>query len=174
MRSGVPFTFKTVLLLMLASLAVSSADAQLKRRQIIDERKALSRRSEKNVVLVNAQTIGALMTKCMELGIQDVKLVFTRIRSVDMADYITNHPEAAGYEKELLGKMTVLIKVEGDNISETDFVNDQTDTPANSLIEKMNAAGLKRVMKPYGGTPYASKTLYFEVGSICPPPNSCN
>ena len=174
MRPGSPFPFKMALLFLVATVAFTSANAQLKRKQIIDEKKALSRKSEKNVVVVNTRTMNELMTKCIELGIEDAKLVFTRIRAVDMADYVSNHPEAAGYEKDILGRMTVLIKVEGDNIAETDFVTDADANPTNSIIQKMNSAGLVRVKKPYGNIPYTSKVLYFEVGSICPPPNSCN
>ena len=174
MRQGFPFLFKMALLFLVATVAFTSANAQLKRKQIIDEKKAVSRRSEKNVVLVNTRTMNELMTKCIQLGIEDAKLVFTRIRAVDMADYVSNHPEAAGYEKDLLGKLTVLIKVEGENIAATDFVTDAGDNPTNSMVQKMSSAGLVRVKKPYGDIPYTSRVLYFEVGSICPPPNSCN
>ncbi len=166
---------KMLCLILLSSFFYETTSAQrLKRKQIVDEKKANSRRSEKNVVVVNTNVINELMGKCIEMGIGEVKLVFARIRAADIPDYIENHPEAAGYEKELIGKMTVLIKVEGDNINEENFVSDAPANRSSLVTAKMSAAGFVKVNRPYGNLPVALKVLYFEVGSICPPPNSCN
>ncbi|MBC7886317.1 MAG: hypothetical protein H7Z13_00400 [Ferruginibacter sp.] len=177
MRSNNAFLLKIVVLLVTISMVCTQSNAQLRqlrRKNIIDEKKALARRSEKNVVLVNTKVINDLMVKCIELGIENVQLVFTRIKAADVNDYTANHPEAVGQEKELIGKLTVLVKVEGNNISENNFVTDQTDDPNKSLINTMNSAGLVKLNKPYGNVPSSMNVLYFEVGSICPPPNSCN
>lgn len=174
MRTVNSSRFKILILIVLTSLVYTQSDAQLRRKQIIAENKALSRKSEKNVVLIDTRTLNNLMTKCMALGIENVQLVFTRIRPNDMDEYISNHPEASGFEKDIIGKLTVLVKVEGDNISEGDFVTDSPNNQKISLINTMNSVGFVKVNKPYGNIPSAMRALYFEVGSICPPPNSCN
>ncbi len=171
MRSNKSFPLCSLLLLVLGTMAYNHSDAQMKHKQFVDEKKAASRKSEKNVVMVNTSTMNELMTKCIQLGIGNVKLVFTRIKQNDVNEYVTNHPEAAGYENDIIGKLTVLVKIEGDNISEANFVSDPNN---NSLIERMSSVGFVKVNKPYGNIPTAPRAVYFEIGSICPPPNSCD
>ena len=172
MKSKYSSHAKFLILFVMAIMLYSQSQAQLSRRQIVDEKKALARKSEKNIVLINTAVVNSLMQKCIELGIENAQLVFTRIRSIDVDEYVTNHPEAKGYEKDMIGKLTVLIKIEGDNIDENTFISNGGADP-NGVIKSMSKAGFLQVKKPYG-MPLLLKALYFEVGSICPPPSSCN
>ena len=171
MKSTSPYLPKFLVLFM-ALLVYCQSEAQLHRRQIVDEKKAIARKSEKNTVVINTAVVNGLMQKCIELGIENAQLVFTRIRSIDIDEYVINHPEAKGYEKDIVGKLTVLIKIEGDNIDENTFVS-HSETDPNGIVKNMNKAGFLQIKKPYG-MPLLLTALYFEVGSICPPPNSCN
>ena len=173
MRVIVLFRFKILILLVSSTMLYSQSFGQLRRGNVIAESKALARKSEANVVLINTSTMGSIMTKCIEQGIGEVQLIFTRLKSGDVNEYVSNHPAARGYEKDLVGKMTVLLKVEGDNITDDTFTSN--DSPQNnSLNELINSSGLVRLRNPYGDLPSAAKTVYLDVGQICPPPTSCN
>lgn len=163
-------SFKISLLLVFGMLLYTTSFGQLKRSNVVHESKAKARKSEPNVVLVNTSTVNEIMEKCIQNGIENVQFVFTRIRPGDVQEYVANHPDAKGYEKDLIGKLTVLIKVEG-NVDESSFFD--ADNEAN-LINSINNAGFRRVNKPYGGIAPAKGVLYLEIGSICPPPTSCN
>ena len=145
---------------------------QLQRKNVINQAKAQARKSEANVVLLNTQVLSDVLSKCIEQGIGQVQLIFTRLRMDDVDEYVFNHPEAHGYEKDLIGKMTVLLKVEGENITDETFTGNSGST--NKLQQLMSSAGLVQLNKPYGDLPSAAKTVYLDVGSICPPPTSCN
>ena len=171
MKSINLFRYKMFPLLALALVFCADSFGQLRRNNIIDESRALARKSEANVVLINTDVMGNIMAKCIEHGIPEVQLVFTRLKMRDVDEYVANHPEGKGYEKELIGKMTVLIKIQGDNVTDDTF----TDAPGNNALNKlMSSTGLIRVNKPYGDLPVIRKVVYLEVGTICPPPTSCN
>jgi hypothetical protein len=172
MRSIFPGRCKIFVLSILSVVMYANSFGQLQRKNVINQAKALARKSEANVVLLNTQVMSDVLLKCIEQGIGQVQLIFTRLKMNDVDEYVFNHPEARGYEKDLVGKMTVLLKVEGENITDETFTGNNGST--NKLQQLMSSAGLVRLDKPYGDLPLAARTVYLDVGSICPPPTSCN
>ena len=164
--------YKILILLISGVCTYTQAFSQLQRKNVVDEAKALARKSEANVVLINTEVMGSIMSKCIEQGIGQVQLVFTRLKVGDVDEYVANHPEARGFEKDLIGKMTILLKVEGEHITDDTFT--ENSPQANSLNHLISSAGLVRLNRPYGDLPSIQRTVYLEVGSICPPPTSCN
>jgi hypothetical protein len=171
MRSIFLNGFKVFLLSVLGVITYAPSFSQLQRRNVINEATAMARKSEANVVLLNTETMSRVFSKCIEHGIGQVQLVFTRLKMADVEEYVSNHPEARGYEKDLVGKMTVLLKVEGEDITDETFTQNSSQT--NKLSQLISSSGLVRLTTPYGDLS-AAKAVYLEVGSICPPPTSCN
>ena len=165
------YRLKFPVLLALTIFMYSQSFGQLKRKNIIAEARALARKSEANVVVINTSVMGDIMAKCIQAGVGEVQLVFARLKPKDVSEYIENHPDAKGYEKELVGKMTVMIKIEG-NITEDTFADNSSNT--NALNSFITRAGLVQVNRPYGDLPILRGVVYLEVGKICPPPTSCN
>ena len=156
----------------LALLLYTCSFAQVKHGEFVSEDKMKARKAQSHVVMVNTTVLNNIMSKCVENGIENVKLVFVKIRKDDIANYLENHPDAKGFEGQLLDKLTVLIKIEGDNIDENSFAI--TPNGKGSTTGSLADAGFIKVHKPYGGIPMVKGVVYLEVGSICPPPNSCN
>ena len=173
MRVFVLTRFKILVLLASSMVLYTKSFGQLPRSRVIAESKALARKSEPNIVLINTSVMGSIMNKCIEEGIGEVQLVFTRLKTGDISEYVSNHPSARGFENDLVGKMTVLLKVTGNNITDDTFTS--SDAPQNrNLNELLSSSGMVRLRNPYGDLPFAAKTVYLDVGQICPPPTSCN
>ncbi len=163
---------KIIVLISLGIFLFSQASGQMHKAIKIDTDKANERRSESNIVLINTTLLSQVMAKCIENNIQDVQVIFTRLKKKDIPDYIVNHPEAAGFDKELVGKMTILLKIEGDDIDDNMFTNMSQSRQA-ALTNLISSGGLVKVNRPYGGLTMA-RAVYLEIGTVCPPPSSCN
>ena len=174
MKTGNLPYLKFTVSMIIAILLINPVQSQLRQNQLVPLDIALARKTESHIVKVNVNTLNDLMVKCVTMNITNVKFVFATIRTEDLPAYVKIHPEARGYEKELVGKQTILVMVEGADISGSSFFTVNSKLQNDSVATSIRDAGLIKLDKPIGGLTAARKAVYFEIGGVCPPPGSCD
>jgi hypothetical protein len=129
---------------------------------------------QKIAVTYDAKQLKDILETCIENGINDVQFVFATIRAEDTDKYI-NRLKKHGKNTDqvtsnnIKDKPTILLRVPRSAFNLA--LNEEPKN--NSLVQKISASG-PMVNTLEGNTQFASAYLYFDIGTICPPPDGCD
>lgn len=150
------------------SAAAASASATKFRSDLNNSGKKATK-----VVTLPVDKLKDILDACSANGITDIKLLIVSIRSEDTAQYSKHNPGMTPAEKkDLIGRQTVIIRVPrkafGPSGSRINILGN------NPLMVSLLAVGMVTMDKPMGGIPYGEGDVFFGLGTICPPPTSCD
>ena len=151
----------------------SGASAQTVLSDTISKNTADLRRTTQTVVNFDANKLHTILVNCIAKGIFNVQFIFVTVRAQDTARYFSKHPNVMKEDRgSLIGKPTLLLKVprRAFNLAMNE------DPLKNKLIRQLIGAGFMLLDSPYGGG-VGSQTLdalYFDLGTVCPPPSNCD
>ncbi len=114
-----------------------------------------------------------IMDACYSHNVTEVKIIVVTIRADDTAHYSRRNPGLTATErKDLIGRQAIILKVPRHAFAVSGSgINIPNKNP---LMISLITAGLIQMDKPIAGLPVAEADIYFEFGSICPPPGSCD
>ncbi len=114
-----------------------------------------------------------ILDACYSNGVSDISVLFITLRQKDVDRYKKNNPGITAPDDEIKGSQMIVIRVPrsafagktgaGINISGN-----------NALPLSLLGTGLIQLKEAYTELPFASGSLYFSIGTICPPPSSCD
>ncbi len=112
-----------------------------------------------------------IMDACEANNIPNISVFFIKIRAADVAHYKQLNPSAS--DDDIKGSQMLVIRVPrsafaGKMSSKVDL---STNNP---LVVSLLAAGLILVDYPWTGLPPGTGDVFVTVGTICPPPASCD
>lgn len=115
-----------------------------------------------------------IMDACYARGVTDVKVMVVSIRKEDTAHYAKRNPNLTAAERsDLIGRQAIVIRVPRQAFGESG--SGIAVPKSNPLMMSLLTAGMIQLDKHAFAelAPFAGD-YYFEFGSICPPPNSCD
>jgi hypothetical protein len=151
---------------------ISATAAQNAQSKFKNDLNACGKKST-SMVTFDVGQLNDIIQQCRLNSIYKVQFVIATLQVKDTAHYLRHHPGLTTSEKaDLIGKQTLLIKVPRAAFS--GFSQSGSYIPKESqLMLSLLAAGLVNVDRPYGKLLLADD-MYFEIGTICPPPSICN
>lgn len=164
-KSGIIFLFAIISI-------VTSVHAQTLMADTISKSTADLRRTNSTVVNFDASRLNSILASCVSKGVSTVQFLFATIREQDTTRYFSKHSNVAKEDRRsIIGKATLLLRVprRAFNLSFNE------DPLKNRVIKQMMGAGFILLDAPYGGSPSGiSGDLYFDIGTVCPPPSNCD
>lgn len=113
-----------------------------------------------------------IIDACNAKGITEISVLITTIRSVDVARYKRNHPEVASLPDDSLKWRQLLVLQIPRYAFDTNKSSSIKVGNATSLLSLLSM-GLILIDRPVG-LPFTDGALYFDLGTICPPPAACD
>ena len=109
---------------------------------------------------------------CHSYGISEVTVLFVSIRQADMARFRRNNPEIQATNNQLKGRQMLVFKVPRRAFAQSAGATGRI--PANNaLLVSLLATGLQQ-LDLSGTEAVADDDVYLSIGTICPPPASCD
>lgn len=123
-------------------------------------------------ITMSVSKISEVMSTLSALGITNVTFLIVTIRKEDTANYAKRHPGISNAARnDLIGRQQLLLRV-----PRAAFIQQQQGSGKiirpNRLIIAMTLLGISPI-DYYTGV-YGSGDLYLGLGTICPPPASCD
>lgn len=112
-----------------------------------------------------------ILDACASKGINEIAVMVVVIRQQDIARYRRAHPETTATDDQIRGSQILVFKVprhvfQGAKSSKVNL----SDNP---LVLSMLSFGLVLLDQPFDKVE-GTDDLYFSLGTICPPPASCD
>lgn len=127
------------------------------------------------IVTLPVDKLKDIMDACSANGVSEVKLLIVMIRAEDTAQYSKHNPGMTPAEKkDLIGRQTVILRVPRRAFEPSQSGSRLNIQGKNPLMLSLLATGMVTMDKPIGGIPYGEGDVFFGLGSICPPPTSCD
>ncbi len=128
------------------------------------------RKTNNTTVNFDVAKLNSILAMCMEKGVTNVQFIFVQIRAQDTAKYFTKHKGVkAADRRSVIGKPTLLIKVPRSafGLAFNEIAED------NTKVKHMLDNGFYLINATYTVGAPADDFLYFDSGTICPPPADC-
>lgn len=125
------------------------------------------------IISLPVDKLKEILDACTANGVTDVKVLITTIRPDDVEQYSKRNPGlTAAEKKDIVGRQTVILRVPRKAFVSNSGSGFKT-SPANPLMISLLAAGMV-VLDKAADTAGAEDDIYFGIGTICPPPTSCD
>jgi len=162
----------SIISLLIIFSFVTSVQCQTLLADTVSQSTADARRTNSVVVNFDANKLNTILANCISKGVSKVQFIFAMIREQDTTRYFSRHSSVAREERKfLIGKPTLLLKVP--RMAFNLALNE--DPLKNRVIRQLVGAGFILLDSPYGGIPSGiSGDLYFDLGTVCPPPSNCD
>jgi hypothetical protein len=113
----------------------------------------------------------SILDACASQGLTEVSVMVVVIRQQDIARYRRAHPETTATDDQIRGSQILVFKVPrsafpGPKSSKVNLSN-------NPMLLSMLSLGLVLLDQPFDKAA-GTDDLYFSLGTICPPPASCD
>lgn len=110
---------------------------------------------------------------CAAHNISEVAVMIVSIRQADLARFRKNNPEIQATYSQLKGRQMLVFRVPRSAFASAAGAQINL-SKTNPLIISLMGAGLMMLDASYLDIPAGSDDIYFSVGTICPPPASCD
>jgi hypothetical protein len=112
-----------------------------------------------------------ILDACANNNIKDISAYFTAIRPEDISRYRANHPESTATDQQLLKSQLIIFRVPRSAFSGS--MGAKVNLSTHPTMISLLGMGLILLDGPFGITG-TTEDLYFDIGTICPPPASCD
>jgi hypothetical protein len=148
---------------------VATYDAKTAKKEF---RKLYRRKEDVRARLVSfdVATLKQLLDSCHAKGISKIDFQFSIIRKEDTARYASRNPGLTAAERnQLLNQPTLLVKVN------RLVLNGQFNSSAGRTSSGRQSipGALRSALYNIGNAATSTSEVYFELGTICPPPQTC-
>jgi len=110
---------------------------------------------------------------CYANNITEITVFFVAIRSSDLARFRKNNPEISATNSQLKGRQMLVFKVPRHAFGAKSGAS--AEIPQNHpLILSLAGIGLMQISSSLLDIPATGDDIYFSIGTICPPPASCD
>ena len=110
-----------------------------------------------------------IVDACSNAGLTKLSFIIIKVRGEDLAYFKHHNPDAN--EAQILGSQMLVIKVPRRIFAGAAAAGIMNVTP---LMLSLAMAGLYKLEHAFADLPYGTGDLYLSIGSICPPPTSCD
>ena len=111
---------------------------------------------------------------CYANNITDITVMFVAIRQVDIARFKNNHPEIQATNSQLKGRQMLVFKVPRRAFAAKSASAGAMISKDNAVLLSLSSLGLVQLSASLLDIPAAGEDIYFTIGTICPPPASCD
>ncbi len=124
-------------------------------------------------VILPVQKLKDIMDACMAHNITDVSVFIVALRQSDIARFRSNNPGSNATDAQLRGSQMLVFRVprrafaEGASGATLNF-------SSSKLMISLLGAGLVMLDSSFDSSPFGAGDVYFSLGTICPPPMSCD
>ncbi|HEY9363798.1 MAG TPA: hypothetical protein VIQ00_11085 [Chitinophagaceae bacterium] len=151
---------------------VSQATATGSHGQYVSDQNG-SRRKSTSSVAFSVDKLNTVVDHCKQIGINDIKFMIVTLRSQDIQQYSRRYPGMDERDKrDLVGRQALIIEVPREAFpvaGEEAKIKSQK----NSLTVSLLSMGLIQLDGIFETSP-ATRSIYFSIGVICPPPTPCD
>jgi hypothetical protein len=173
-----------LLILLLLTLAANSQSSIDWKKDTISKDAANGRRSsylnalrgsgQKATERVNlpVDKLKDILDACASNGITEISVLLVSMRPADVARYKANHPESGATDEQLKGTQLVVFR-----IPRKAFYGKMgagINSSSSPLLLSLASSGLHLIKNKYTELSYGTDDLFFDLGTICPPPSSCD
>lgn len=113
-----------------------------------------------------------IIDACAAIGVTEVSVMIISLRQSDIARYRSSNPGTTATDDQLKGSQMLVFRIP--RMAMAGAMGAKINVGKNPLMVSLLASGLVMLDAPFAGIPFASGDLFFLVGSICPPPTSCD
>jgi hypothetical protein len=126
------------------------------------------------IISLPVDKLKEIMDACAANGVTDIKVLIVTLRVEDTAQYSKHNPGmTASEKKDIIGRQTIVIRVPRKAFGSGESGSRIIIPGKSSLMLSLLTAGMLVIDKP-SEVPYGADDIFFEFGSICPPPTSCD
>lgn len=151
---------------------VSRTDARGGRDSYLNSLRGSGQKATERVD-ISVGKLKEILDACASKGIAEISVLIVVIRPNDVARYRRNHPQSTATDAEIRGSQLVVFRVPrrafagamgaGVNISN------------HPMMLSLASVGLVAINSKYAGLGFVgTDDLFFDFGTICPPPSSCD
>jgi hypothetical protein len=149
---------------------VSKTDALAARSNYLNVIRGSGQKATERINLP-VDKLKAIMDACAANNIYEVSVMIVTIRQQDIARYKKSHPESTATDEQLKGSQILVFRIprrafQGAMGAKANIMN-------NAAMISMLGMGLVVLDKPFGKAG-SSDDLYLSLGTVCPPPLSCD
>jgi hypothetical protein len=114
-----------------------------------------------------------ILDACAAKGVTEITVLFVAIRQSDIARFRKNNPEIGGTNSQLKGRQLIVFRIPRHVFSYQ--AGSKAGIPQdNPLLLSLLSVGLMQLDQSYIDAPAEGDDIYFSIGTICPPPASCD
>ncbi len=114
----------------------------------------------------------SILDACAAKNITEIAVMIVSLRQSDIVRYRKRHPESTATDEQLKGSQILVFKIPRHVFAGA--TSAKSNLAGHPLMLSLLAAGLIQLDAGYSDLPAAGDALYFSLGSICPPPGSCD
>ena len=168
--------------LLLFSFSVNAQKIDWKKDTVANDIAKVQKESYRNIIKGSGQKatervnfpvdkLKYILDACAANNIREISAYFTAIRPEDLSRYRANHPESSATDQQLLKSQLIIFKVPRSAFSGA--MGAKINLSNHPTMISLLSMGLVLLDGPLGITGSA-EDLYFDFGTICPPPTSCD
>lgn len=151
---------------------ISKADALGAKSTYLNTIKGSGQKNATERINLPVDKLKEIIDACAAKGVTEVSVMIVSIRQSDVAHYRKSHPESAATDDQLKGSQVLVFRIP--RMAMAGAMGAKINVGNNPLMVSLLASGLVMLDAPFAGLPASSEDLFFLMGSICPPPTSCD
>jgi len=151
---------------------VSKADAVGGKSTYLNMIKGSGQKNATERIALPVDKLKTILDACAAKNITEIAVMIVSIRQSDIVRYRKSHPESTATDEQLKGSQILVFKIPRHVF--TSASSSKSNLSNNPLMISLMAAGLILLDAGYSELPGAGDALYFSLGTICPPPGSCD
>ena len=156
-----------------AADTISKADAMGGRATYVNTIRGSGQLATEKVTLPVGK-MKEIFDACYAQNITEVTVMLVAIRQSDMARFRKNNPEVSATNSQLKGRQMLVFRVPRRAFAAAKSGAGINIPNSHPLMLSLLAAGLMQIDASYLDLPFAGDDVFFSIGSICPPPASCD
>lgn len=114
----------------------------------------------------------SILDACAAKNITEIAVMIVSIRQSDIVRYRKSHPESTATDEQLKGSQILVFKIPRHVFAGA--TSAKSNLSGHPLLMSLLATGLIQMEAGYSDLPATGDALYFSLGTICPPPGSCD
>lgn len=151
---------------------VSRSDARGGRDSYLNAIRGSGQKATERINL-SVSKLKEIVDACATKGITEISALIIVIRQNDVARYRRNHPETTATDAEIRGSQLIVFRVPRRAFAGASGAKVNLST--HPLMMSLAAAGLVAINAKYTDLGFdSSDDMFFDFGTICPPPASCD
>lgn len=151
---------------------VSKNDAVGAKSTYLNMIKGSGQKNATERIALPVDKLKSILDACAAKNITEIAVMIVSLRQSDIVRYRKSHPESTATDEQLKGSQILVFKVPRHVFAGA--TSAKSNLAGHPLMMSLLAAGLIQLDAGYSDFPATGDALYFSLGTICPPPGSCD